>query len=596
MAIVLKIQGTMIVVSGQTFMVKESIKGLGGRFNGADKTWNVPFNEANMNALERLQRKEVGSNSPKGRDLIAPRPAHANPPWDQDPIPMPAAQPDNLADAFDLPPWDLEGAEIPTKSQPPLIQNARALPNQEEALQLPPWETLPAEIPSQAVASPLITFSELTLTIAELLARAQGAIQREFRGGVWVVGELENVTLKDDRVFFNLAAPKDTEAQVAAQTIKATIWSDNLSKLKKRHGNDAVKEVLQDGLQIRCFCQVSLYKDRGSLTISVTDIDPAFTKGNLALAREKLLKKLRATGLIAKNKELPLPAFPFRIGLITADASRAETDFIDQIFTGGFPGEILFLPTPMQGDQVPRAVSAAIQLLGMKEVDLIILTRGGGSASDLRWFDAEEIAYAICNAPCPVIAAIGHHDDTCVAEMVAHHREKTPTAAAEFILSVFAKTRQSVDIMLNQLSLTLSRKIDLAEAHHRRLREGLMALGLQFLARLEARLGQVRHRCETLAVVSLNRCHEALSRHAHLLENKAQMQLSQQSEVIMKLEGLLSARDPKPWFARGWTQLSKKDGTLVMSVNDVQDGDLTAARLKDGLIDLQVTGKRKRNE
>lgn len=581
MAIILKIQGTNIVVSGQTFMIKESIKGLGGRFNGVDKTWNVPLNDGNMAALETIQRKEGGGKAPVMRSNQDDGPVA-----EEKTAPLRASP--SPSGYFDFPPWDVAAIDSPGRAVSVAPAADRALPAQVEALQLPPWD-----FTGEAVtASVALAFDEPTLTIAELLGRAKAAIEKEFRGGVWVMGEIENITFKDGRVFLSLAAPKDEGSQVAAQTIKATVWSENLAKLRSRHGLETVKEILQDGLQIRCFCQVSLFKDRGSLTVSITDIDPAFTKGNLALAREKLLKKLRSEGLDGKNKALPLPPFPFRVGLITSENSRAETDFTDQLFTGGFPGEVLFIPTPMQGEQVPKAVAGSIQLLIDRGVDVIVMTRGGGSTSDLRWFDAEECALAICRASCPIIAAIGHHDDTCVAELVAHHREKTPTAAAEFVLGIFAATRQRIDTALNQLSLTLSRKVDVAEAHHRRLREGLLALGLQFIARLENRLGQVLHRSDSQSMAVLTALRDGLARSAHGLEAGGLRILSKANEGLLRVEGVLKARDPKPWFARGWTQLSKDDGTLVMGVGDVGQGDKVSARLKDGRLELTVEAKK----
>src|SRR5690606_27412899 len=103
---------------------------------------------------------------------------------------------------------------------------------------------------------------------------------------------------------------------------------------------------------------------------------------------------------------------------------------------------------------------AAINKLCAMNVDVIVITRGGGSAADLRWFDAREVAYAIAGCPIPVVCAIGHHDDQCVAEEIAHTRQKTPTAAAEFILGVFSDTADFIERMAQQLATLLARRLE----------------------------------------------------------------------------------------------------------------------------------------
>ena len=118
----------------------------------------------------------------------------------------------------------------------------------------------------------------------------------------------------------------------------------------------------------------------------------------------------------------------------------------------------------MQGERVVPEVRKAIEKLVAHGCDLIVITRGGGSAADLRWFDASEIAYAIVECPTPVICAIGHHDDVCVAEEVSYMRQKTPTAAAEYILAIFSQTRDKIDSLARKLAALLAEKAaELAE-------------------------------------------------------------------------------------------------------------------------------------
>ena len=139
-------------------------------------------------------------------------------------------------------------------------------------------------------------------------------------------------------------------------------------------------------MKIRALVSVSLYKNRGQISLTIKDIDPNFTKGELALKREELIKELKKEGLYDKNRTLNIAEFPFKVGLISAKGSRAESDFCHQLTSEGFSGEVLFRPTPMQGEGVPKQIVSAISELEKNNCDIIVITRGGGSAADLRWF------------------------------------------------------------------------------------------------------------------------------------------------------------------------------------------------------------------
>ena len=135
-----------------------------------------------------------------------------------------------------------------------------------------------------------------------------------------------------------------------------------------------------------------------------------------------------------------MPSFPLRVGLITAEGSRAMSDFLDQLHSYKFPEEVIFYPAHMQGESTLKEVAEGLRKLSQMNLDAIVLTRGGGSAADLRWFDTvPRLPYALAEAKMP-ISAIGHHDDVCVAELISYHREKTPTAAADFLITKIKQT------------------------------------------------------------------------------------------------------------------------------------------------------------
>jgi exodeoxyribonuclease VII large subunit len=395
------------------------------------------------------------------------------------------------------------------------------------------------------------------IPIRELVSAVARSVAAGFPGPVWVTGEIENITIKPQGIFLNLAEPKSPDGAAGPArsggngggggggsiSVKATIWPNALEYMRRMHGEDALRQVFQDGTQVRCLCRVGFYRDRAQLSLTIENVDPLFTKGALALAREMLMKELRAKGLDRANKMLPMPVFPFLVGLVSSEGSRAESDFLHQLESGLFPGKVIFMHAATQGEKVPVEVPAAIGTLARAGCDVIVLTRGGGSAADLRWFDAPEVAYAIAGCPVPVVAAIGHHDDTCVAEEICHMRQKTPTAAAQFIVDTIALARTRIDNAATGLKNSIDR---MAEVQSRWF-EGLVAQ----------------------------------------LISAANRVIMDHANALASIETRLTSLDPKPWLERGWTRLSV-GGETIDSVRRLRKGMHVHARLKDGPVTLVV--------
>jgi exodeoxyribonuclease VII large subunit len=402
MALYFRCQNNHIVLSGDTYRYKEQIKALGGRYVSHSKSWIVASSSDRLASIADLCQNSGGG--------------------------------------------PLEGLGSPT----PLSSTDSAA------------SLLIKEAVSPVVAiEPPVASGSPGLTIAELMQEIHVCLSSRFSGPIWVIGELQNINLRPRAVFFNLAEPKEARSKdTSALSINANIWDNVLQGLKARHGRETVDTILQEGMKVRMLCNVSLYRDRGSISLNIIDVDSSFTKGALALAREQLIKELKQKGLYAKNKNVALTPFPFKVGLISAEGSRAKSDFLDQLLIYGFPGEVIFFPAQMQGENTPSEVTRGIQQLTRLNCNLIVITRGGGSAADLRWFDNSQIAYEIAGCPLPIIAAIGHHDDESVAEVICFQREKTPTAAADFILHIFQKNRERLTEISNLLHQKVMSRIE----------------------------------------------------------------------------------------------------------------------------------------
>jgi exodeoxyribonuclease VII large subunit len=291
-----------------------------------------------------------------------------------------------------------------------------------------------------------------------------------------------------------------------------------------------------------------------------------------------------------------MPNFPFRVALITADGSRALTDFQHQLTTScQFPGEMLFIPCAMQGDRVPVAVARALKAAISAHADIIVLCRGGGSAADLRWFDGEEIALAIANAPIPIIAAIGHHDDTCIAEEICHTREKTPTAAADRILDIFRDTRGAINEKAHVLAVILDREMTRFDRLQSDLRERLMQSADYYFSRQREQLTLMMSHLQRGFDASTAKQQSMFVTLAAQLNHFASMSLQKHSEELFKRQQQLTRLDPGPWLDAGWTQLSSA-GKNIKSMQDIELGALIQARLRDGILKLKVDAKEPRRK
>jgi exodeoxyribonuclease VII large subunit len=244
----------------------------------------------------------------------------------------------------------------------------------------------------------------------------------------------------------------------------------------------------------------------------------------------------------------------------------------------------------MQGDNVPKNVVWAIKKAQDATVDVIVICRGGGSAADLRWFDGEEIAIAIANAGAPVIAAIGHHDDTCVAEEIAHLREKTPTAAADRILGIFTDTRAAINEKAHTLAVILDREMTRFDRQQLALKErlgtALEHLFSEHQRSLLIRTIDLQRNFETLA----GRQESSYISIAAQINHAANQALQKLSDSLFGLNQRLIQLDPKPWLKEGWTQLVV-GGKKLISIHDGQIGDTLNARMVDGTLTLKITDK-----
>jgi len=426
------------------------------------------------------------------------------------------------------------------------------------------------------------------------------ALQERFSDAFWVVGEIQGYdrdALKSGQrrwgqVYFELIE-KETGADTVKAGIKALVWGDAHNAIRAKLKAAAPDLRVQDGLQVKLLCQVDFYWPRAGLQLKVLDVDPHFTLGDMERARRELIEKMKAQGLYDRNRGTDLPAVPLTLGLITSDGSAAYHDFVEELRSSGYAFELRFVDARMQGGDTERDVPTALAALSADpDIDAVVVIRGGGSRSDLIWFDKEKIALAVSRCSKPVLTGIGHEIDLSVADLVAHTSRKTPTAVAQFLIERARDFETS-----------------LADAA-RRLVTGVR----DRLLTERTTLNDAARTWREATARSVSAYREALARAQERLKANAQRALAVARERWLGFPGRLRVgqrayfqawadklasyqkecawRDPRRLLAQGYG-LIYAGGKLAKRVGDVRVGEFIEARLSDGLVTANVLALKK---
>jgi exodeoxyribonuclease VII large subunit len=263
-------------------------------------------------------------------------------------------------------------------------------------------------------------------SVGELTRALRNALEPRFRD-VWVAGEVANLRRQaSGHVYFSL---KDDEA-----VISAVMWASQVRRLKFELAEG--QEVLVRGF-------VEIYPPHGKYQLVAQEVEPRGA-GALAILLQQVKERLAADGLLDPGRKRRLPFLPRRIGVATSPTGAALRDFL-RVLHGRFPSmPVLVAPCRVQGEGAAATVTSAVRALCRTGVDVIVVTRGGGSQEELAPFNDERLARAIAACPVPVISAVGHEVDVSVSDLVADVRAATPTHAAQLVAPVRDELRAAL--------------------------------------------------------------------------------------------------------------------------------------------------------
>ena len=390
------------------------------------------------------------------------------------------------------------------------------------------------------------TVSQLTGHIRRLMANDAAL------SDLWLEGEVSNFSrASSGHCYFTL---KDAGAQ-----IRCVMWRSDVNRQSY---------LPVDGDQVLSHGHVGVYEVRGVYQLYVDQIRPVGT-GDLYREFQRLKARLEEEGLFDAERKRPLPRFPLRVGVVTSPEAAALRDILN-VMGRRFPlAHVLLSPTLVQGEAAPAQIVRALERLNVRnDVDVIIVSRGGGSLEELWAFNDERVARAVAASRIPVICGVGHETDFSLADFAADRRAPTPSAAAELAVPDQTDIHKWVDDWAAALTNAVN---GLIEERRQRLDGHVRALG--HLSPL-SRVLQARQRVDDLT----GRAEQAL-RH----------ELNLRRERLQGLVGRLAGVSPQGTLERGYAIVRRRDtDAVVRSARQIAPGDGLDVRVADGEFEAEV--------
>lgn len=415
-----------------------------------------------------------------------------------------------------------------------------------------------------------------TFTVGELADAINGALRRRFDDGVWVRGEIQGWSERGAHAYFRLVEDGDDGRAV----LNVQFFAPSRARLKPLLMKNRVR--LADGLKVRIFGHLDFYAPSGQLGLKMSGIDPRFTLGEMALQRTEVVRRLVASGLYDRNKRVPMPVAPLRVGVVTSVASAAWADFVHEIERSGLGFRLQVCDVRVQGEWAVTEVSAAVRTLGRSPgLDAVVVIRGGGSRTELATFDHEAIATAIATAQVPVLTGLGHEIDRSVADEVAHLALKTPTACAAALVERVQEFQQRAEQAWSAIARRADRSVEVAAAAIADVAHGIRHRVATAVGRSDERLAHRANRVRGEALRTLERADTHLAS-AVATVGRAPLRLQPEARHLDMLAERVRLLDPATTMARGWSITRTADGRTVRASAELQPGDLIITTFADG--------------
>ena len=403
------------------------------------------------------------------------------------------------------------------------------------------------------------------ITLSELQRLVKETLHERFALPVWVSADISEVKVNYSGHCYLELVEKGGDNGVPLAQSRAVIWRTAYSRIAG-YFEAETGQRLAAGIKILAKVAVN-YHELYGFSLQITDIDPAYTLGDMQRQRQQTIDCLRKEGVWDMNREVGMPAVVQRIAIVSSANAAGYQDFCKEIGKSPYRFRLTLFDAFMQGAAAEESIVAALCAVAdrMEEFDAVVIIRGGGSASDLNCFNAYRLCTHVAQFPLPVLTGIGHDKDTSVADMVAHTALKTPTAVAGWLVERMAETDGWLDCAALQLNDMTKAAMHASEV------------------RLERLSGEVRR----LSGELLTRQTLRLEHFTGLLPDAARDFLARQGVRLGNAAELIAGRSPERILRLGFAVL-RAGGRAVTSAGSVAEGEQVEIEVSDGKIDATV--------
>lgn len=379
-------------------------------------------------------------------------------------------------------------------------------------------------------------------SLLELCDSIQAVVENTLPDRYWVRAEIASMSVRG-HCYMELVEKGDRG--ILAAKVRATCWN-NVYNLLEPYFAGATGQPLHVGLQILVEVSVEFHSVYG-LSLSIWNIDPNYTLGDLAKQRKETIRRLTEDGVMDLQKSLVLPTLVRRIAVISAADAAGYGDFCDQLHNNrfGYKFHTELYPAVMQGDTAARSITQALSNIASQEEewDVVVIIRGGGASTDLSCFDDYALASHCAQFPLPIVAGIGHTRDVSVVDMVVNMSVKTPTAAAEWLIELVAVQVEKIGALLSRLQ--------------------------------RASQGTINQEKNRLLLFQ------------HRIKHSVYQMITREKSKFNIWKKTIELHSPERIYKMGYS-LTTLNGKVIRSHEDVKTGDLIETHLKDGTVQSVV--------
>ncbi|EGJ70386.1 Exonuclease VII, large subunit [Bacteroides coprosuis DSM 18011] len=403
--------------------------------------------------------------------------------------------------------------------------------------------------------------SENILSLLELNNLVRRGIEACLPDTYWIQAEISDVRSNTSGHCYLEFIQKDERTSSLIAKARGVIWS-NVFHVLRPYFEETTGETFHSGLKVLVEVEVTFHELYG-YSLTVQNIDPTYTLGDMVKRRTDILKQLEEEGVLTLNKELELPLLTQRIAVISSATAAGYGDFCDQLKgnSWGISFYTELFPAIMQGEQVERTILNALDaiLARKKDFDVVVIIRGGGATSDLSGFDTYLLAASCAQFPMPIITGIGHERDDTVLDVVANTRVKTPTAAAEFLVNRMMNVIGRLNDLSFQLKTSVVQKLQMETERLNRL-----------IARLPSNVN--------LSIANENFKVKDLYNRLKLSTN---LYLKDQQYLLRSISLEIKSISPYEILKKGYALLSQ-NGVIISSIKDIEEDSDIIIKMYDG--------------